>query len=81
MPNASLAQTIGRRIRERRQELATPLTQEQLAERIGVTQPVVSDWENGKATPTVPNLLKLVPVLELESLDDLVVDEPEPVAS
>lgn len=44
-----LYRTVGELIRQRRGELG--LTQEQLAERLRVTQPAVSAWERGKDLP------------------------------
>lgn len=72
-----LSRSIGARIRKRRQNpdlTSGPLTQEQLAAVMGVSQPTISDWELGRTLPSVPVLLQLVEVLELESLDDLVRD-------
>lgn len=74
-----LARVVGQRIRERRQspELKSgPLTQEQLAGEVGVRQPSVSDWENGRSLPSVPLLLELERVLELP-LAELLAGEPK----
>ena len=35
------------------------LSQQELAKRIGATQPQVSDWMQGKKTPNAGNLTKL----------------------
>lgn len=48
---------------------ALHLTQEQLAQRVGVTAPQVSDWERGVATPMLDKLLALVDALECSPND------------
>lgn len=45
---------IGLRIKNLREERG--YSQGELARRVGVTQPTVSDWENNKTEPTVDNL-------------------------
>lgn len=47
-------------IRELRQ--AAGMRQFELAARMGVKPPSVSAWENGTATPTVENILKLADI-------------------
>ena len=47
------------------------LTQKQLADRLGVKQQNVSDWERGERSPSVKNLKKLAEVLNCQ-IDDLV---------
>lgn len=47
------------------------LTQKQLADRLGVKQQNVSDWERGERSPSVKNLKKLADVLNCR-IDDLV---------
>ena len=42
-----------------RARIKTGMTQEQLAERIGVTAQAVSKWENGKNLPDIENLLEI----------------------
>lgn len=46
------------------------LTQEQLAEKIGVSRQAVSKWENGLATPELENLRALCTVFQI-TLDEL----------
>lgn len=46
---SDMGHTPGERIRARR--LALGLTQSELAGRLGVTQPALSQWESGKSTP------------------------------
>jgi transcriptional regulator with XRE-family HTH domain len=53
---------------ERRQELG--LSQAELAERAGMTQPQLSRLEGGGVTPTIPLLERLADALEV----DLVID-------
>lgn len=40
--------------------LKAGLTQRQLADRLGVTQPVVAAYESGHRQPTVPTLMRIV---------------------
>ena len=44
------------------------LTQNELAEIIGIKRNTYSDWENGKTEPSFENLIKLADLLEV-SLD------------
>lgn len=48
---------IGQRIREYR--LQQKMTQQQLAEKIGLQQKDVCSWENGKRIPTLLNIGKI----------------------
>ena len=52
-----MEKTMGKRIAEHRKRLG--LTQDALAEKLGVTAQAVSKWENGTADPSTSNLLKL----------------------
>lgn len=49
--------TIGEKIRERRKELG--LSQEQLAEKIGVSRQTISTWEQDRGLPDLSNLARL----------------------
>jgi len=40
--------------------LKAGLTQRQLADRLGVTQPVVAAYESGRRQPTVPTLMRFL---------------------
>lgn len=48
---------IGHRIKESRERKG--VSQGELARRLGVSQPTISDWENGKTDPTVENMRTL----------------------
>ncbi|MEV0466449.1 helix-turn-helix transcriptional regulator [Nocardia tengchongensis] len=61
---ARLAIEFADAIRERRLELG--LTQKQLAERAGLSQPEVSRLESGGGTPTIGMLERLARALELK---------------
>ena len=54
-------QTLGERIRAARQ--AAGLSQEKLAERLGLTRQAVTKWESGQSAPSTENLLHLAEVL------------------
>jgi len=56
-------QIIGKRISEQRKKCG--LTQEQLAERLGVTPQAVSKWENGRNLPDIDNLLAIADCLRV----------------
>lgn len=49
--------TLGENIRKRREELK--LSQEDVAERLGVSRQAVSKWEKGQSKPTANNLIQL----------------------
>ena len=51
-------------IREKRKELG--LTQEQLADRLGVTPPAVNKWEKGISCPDISILAPLARLLETD---------------
>ena len=55
------SQAIGERIRLARQERG--LTQEQLAEAVGVTRSAVAQWETGRAGQVTGNLSRIAAVL------------------
>ncbi|MCI7403911.1 MAG: helix-turn-helix domain-containing protein [Pyramidobacter sp.] len=67
---------IGERIKRRRIELG--ITQTQLAQKIGVYRPTISDWERGAAENIlVGNLRKVAEVLHTTPNDLLGVNEKE----
>jgi len=45
------------------------LSQQQLAKKIGATQPQVSDWLTGKKTPNSGNLSKLAEAMDMAEED------------
>ncbi|MFC0527867.1 helix-turn-helix domain-containing protein [Phytohabitans kaempferiae] len=55
---------LGQMVHDRRVELG--LTQTELAERAGMTQPQLSRLESGGATPTVPLLARLAAALNAD---------------
>jgi len=55
---------LGQMVHDRRVEL--DLTQAELAERAGMTQPQLSRLESGGATPTVPLLARLAAALNAD---------------
>ncbi|HOZ73346.1 MAG TPA: helix-turn-helix transcriptional regulator [Spirochaetales bacterium] len=62
------------RIRERRQGLG--LTQEQLAEQVGVSRQTIISIEGGRYDPSLPLALKLARLLG-QSIEDLFIDQEE----
>lgn len=61
---ARAALLLGQMVYDRR--TALKLTQAELAERAGMTQPQLSRLESGGATPTVPLLARLAAALDAE---------------
>jgi transcriptional regulator with XRE-family HTH domain len=61
---ARAALLLGQMVFDRRTELG--LTQAELAERAGMTQPQLSRLESGGATPTVPLLARLAAALDAD---------------
>ena len=55
-------ETLGERIRAARQ--AAGLSQEKLAERLGLTRQAVTKWETGQSAPSTENLLHLAEVMQ-----------------
>jgi len=63
--NPDLRKDLGRQLAEKRN--AKDYTQAELAERLGITRPQLSDYENGQVVyPTFEVLLKAAEVLETE---------------
>ena len=54
----------GEKIKAKRRELN--LSQEDLADKLGVTRQTISKWENDKATPTMTNLKELSEIFEID---------------
>jgi transcriptional regulator with XRE-family HTH domain len=61
---ARAALLLGQLVYDRRTELG--LTQAELADRAGMTQPQLSRLESGGATPTVPLLARLAAALDAD---------------
>jgi len=59
-----MEQTIGKRIVQNRKRLG--LTQDQLAEKLGVTAQAVSKWENDQSSPDASNLIRLADILDTD---------------
>ncbi|MFC9127827.1 helix-turn-helix domain-containing protein [Streptomyces sp. NPDC057099] len=71
--DARLAGDLGQAVHNRRTELG--LSQAELAERAGMTQPQVSRMEGGDTVPTLPLLWRLAKALE--GTLNLIIDEDE----
>ena len=75
--------TFGERLKMYREQRG--LTQEQLAEKIGVAKSTVTGYEKGNRTPDVPKIKKLAAALEVSG-DDLLdtgygtAEKPTPVS-
>lgn len=59
---------IGQKLKEKRAGLG--LSQEQLAEKLGVTRQTIANWEKGKTYPDISSVLKLSDLYSV-SLDEL----------
>lgn len=53
----------------RQKRIDAELTQEDLADRIGVRQPAISAWEAGRALPEIPTLLATCEVVGIDAGD------------
>ena len=71
-----MEQTLGKRIAQHRKRLK--LTQEQLAESLGVTAQAVSKWENDQSCPDITMLPKLAQLFGV-TVDSLLGNETQPV--
>ena len=67
--------TLGQRIRERREALG--LSQEKVAEQMGVSRQAVGKWESDDARPSTENLLRLAQLLATD-VQDLATGEAAP---
>ena len=68
--------TLGKRIAQHRKKLG--LTQDQLAESLGVTAQAVSKWENDQSCPDINMLPKLAQIFGV-SIDSLLGNDNQPV--
>ena len=69
--------TLGEKLYNKRKERG--LTQEEVAEKLGVSPQAVSKWENGSSCPDIMLLPKIAKLFEV-SIDELLSEESEPVA-
>ena len=72
-----MEQTIGRRIAENRKRLG--MTQDQLAEKLGVTAQAVSKWENDQSCPDITMLPRLAEIFGISTDALLGRDTAQPV--
>jgi len=70
-----IKRAVGKRIKIVRQR--SGLTQDQLAERVGLSPKYISGIERGVENPTMDNLLRLAKVLEVEPYDLFLFGESE----
>lgn len=63
-----MEETLGKRISANRKRLG--MTQDQLAEQLGVTAQAVSKWENDQSSPDIQTLLRLADIFHI-STDEL----------
>lgn len=54
---AEIKKEAGERIKNRREFMR--LSQHELAEKIGVKQSTISDWEKGKKAPSLPKIYEM----------------------
>jgi transcriptional regulator with XRE-family HTH domain len=66
-----MASLIGAKIREARK--AVGLKQGELAEKLGLPQSQVSDWERGANTPNVESLKKIAPIVKVDVMEFMAV--------
>ena len=72
-----MEQTLGKRIMHHRKRLS--LTQDQLAEKLGVTAQAVSKWENDQSCPDISMLPKLSEIFNISTDELLGTAHKEPV--
>lgn len=64
METSDIKKLLGKRIKELRK--SRKMTQEQLAEKVGIGTPNISYFETGKYTPSIETLFKIATVLNYE---------------
>lgn len=67
---------VGERLKERRNELT--MTQDFVAEKLGITRQTISNWENGRSYPDIDRIIRLSELYDL-SLDELLKGDQEMV--
>jgi len=72
-----MEQTLGKRISQSRRKIG--LTQEQLAEKLGVTAQAVSKWENDQSCPDITMLPKLAEIFGATTDALLGIEDSQPV--
>lgn len=72
-----MEQTLGKRIAQHRKRLG--LTQDQLAEKLGITAQAVSKWENDLSCPDISMLPRLAEIFGITTDELLGREAPEPV--
>ena len=65
---------LGENIKSRREELK--LSQEYIAEQLGVSRQAIAKWEGGQSSPNSENLIKLANLLSVP-IDELLFSLPE----
>ena len=66
-----MAETLGKRIAEHRKRLG--LTQDALAEKLGITAQAVSKWENDLSCPDITMLPKLAEIFKANEIRSITV--------
>lgn len=61
----------------KRKRLECNMTQTELAEKVGVTQGAIWQWENGKADPSLENLKKMATFMGC-TIDELLGETKDP---
>ena len=64
--SAPLLKEIGRRLRHYRQALEPPMSQERLADAVGVHQTYIGHVERGETNPTAYSLIRIAAVLGID---------------
>lgn len=62
---------IGKKIQELRME--NNITQEELANKLYISQQAISKWENGTCLPDIENIYKICKIFNI-SIEDLLVE-------
>ena len=70
--------TIGEKIKDARKKAG--LTQEQLAEKLEVSQVMVAQYENNVRNPKLETLKKISNALEVDLFDIIVLEEPREIS-
>lgn len=72
-------QRLGSILRQNRRSIEPPISQKDVADRLGLAQSVISDWERGESWPSVHSLLALIRLLGIDPAELLdVLDDARP---